>query len=282
MTAQIFDTRICALGEGPLWHPERQQFFWFDILGQRLLSQDRGQPVEWRFDRIASAAGWIDRDRLLIATETGLAVLDLRDGALTDIAGVEGDNPDTRSNDGRADRQGGFWFGTMGKQAQHGAGAIYRYHRGQVRQLYDAITIPNAICFSPDGGSAYFADTAAQRVWRQALDADGWPIGARQDYLDLGPRGLHPDGAVIDAQGGFCCAIWGDGAVIRFDADGQQTHRFAVGGLHSSCPAFGGPDLRQLLVTTAQQGIDQPGPAHGQTYLLAAQMPGLPEPRVIL
>lgn len=279
----IHDHRRCELGEGALWHPERRQFFWFDILGRRLLSQDAdGTPLEWPLDRIASAAGWIDRDRLLVATETGLAVLSLADGRLTDVAAVEADNPDTRSNDGRADRQGGFWFGTMGKKAEKGAGAIYRFYRGEVRKLVDPITIPNSICFSPDGGTVHYSDTDRSIVWRQDLDADGWPVGEPQIYLDLSAQGWSPDGAVIDAGGGFCCAVWGQGAVMRFDADGQRTHDWKVGGRHSSCPAFGGPDLSHLLVTTARDGIEAPDDAQGKTYRLEPGLTGLAEPRVML
>lgn len=279
----IHDTRQCLLGEGALWHPGRRQFFWFDILGRRLLSQDAdGGPLEWPLDRIASAAGWIDDDRLLVATETGLAILSLADGSLADVAPVEADNPATRSNDGRADRQGGFWFGTMGKKGEAGAGALYRYHRGEVRRLVDAITTPNSICFSPDGTVAHYSDTERGIVWRQRLDAEGWPAGDRQVYLDLSDRGWSPDGAVIDAEGGFCCAIWGQGAVMRFDADGRRTHEWPVDGKHSSCPAFGGPGLTQLLVTTALDGIDHPDAAQGRTYRLEPGMAGLPEPRVIL
>lgn len=279
----IHDHRHCELGEGALWHPERRQFFWFDIVGRRLLSQDAdGAPLEWRFDRIASAAGWIDRDRLLVATETGLAVLSLRGGALSDVAAIEADNPATRSNDGRADRQGGFWFGTMGRKAQPGAGGIYRYYRGEVRKLADGITIPNSICFSSDGAVAHYSDTDRGIVWRQPLDGDGWPVGDRQVWLDLSAQGWSPDGAVIDAAGGFCCAVWGQGAVMRFDADGNRTHRLPVGGLHCSCPAFGGPDLTHLLVTTAREGITDPDPAQGKTYRLEPGLTGLAEPRVIL
>ena len=278
----IHDNRICQLGEGAFWHPERRQFFWFDILGKRLLSQDaKGGPLEWRFDRMASAAAWIDRDRLLIETETGLNILSLGSGALTEVAAVEADNPATRSNDGRADRQGGFWFGTMGKNGETEAGAIYRFHRGTVRTLVKGITIPNSICFSPDGRTAHYSDTQRSLVWRQELDADGWPVGERQVYLDLSAQGWSPDGAVIDAQGGFCCAVWGQGAVMRFDADGNRTHRWDVGGKHSSCPAFGGPGLSHLLVTTAQDGIDDPDDAQGKTYWLETGLAGLPEPQVI-
>lgn len=280
MSARIYDDRSCELGEGPLWHPLRRQFFWFDIPGRRLMSRDGSGPLEWRLPRMASAAGWIDRDRLLVATETGLAVLDLIGGGLEDLAAVEAGNPATRSNDGRADRQGGFWFGTMGKSAEAGAGAIYRHFRGETRRLHEGITIPNAICFSPDGGTAHFADTATGQVWRQALDGDGWPLGERQPYLDLAPQGLDPDGAVMDADGGFCCAIWGAGAVIRFDGEGKPTHRFEVGGRHSSCPAFGAAG--QMLVTTARQGIDAPDHHQGLTYLVSHQLNTIPEPRVIL
>lgn len=278
----IHDNRQCQLGEGAFWHPERQQFFWFDILGRRLLSQDKGKPVEWRFDRMASAAGWIDRDRLLIATETGLALLSLDDGVLTDLAAVEADNPATRSNDGRADRQGGFWFGTMGRTGEPGLGAIYRFHRGEIRKLVSPVTIPNAICFSADGRTAHYADTARGIVWRQGLDADGWPAGKPQVWLDLSVQGWSPDGAVTDAQGGFCCAIWGQGAVMRFDAEGKRTHEWKVGGKHASCPAFGGPGLSQLLVTTALDGIDDPDDGQGKTYLVESGLAGLPEPRVVL
>ena len=107
-------------------------------------------------------------------------------------------------------------------------------------------------------------------------------MGERQVYLDLSAAGWSPDGAVIDASGGFCCAIWGQGAVMRFDADSQRTHEWKVGGQHSSCPAFGGPDLTQLLVTTALDGIDNPDEAQGTTWLLDSGLAGLPEPRVIL
>lgn len=279
----IHDHRICQLGEGALWHPERGRFFWFDILGRRLLSQDdHGGPLEWTFPEMASAAGWIDRDRLLVATETSLSVLDLRNGDLDRVADLEADDHVTRSNDGRADRQGGFWIGTMGKGAEPGAGAIHRFHRGRIRTLVDTITIPNSICFSPDGRTVHYSDTACGIVWRQSLDDDGWPIGERQVWLDLSAAGWSPDGAVINADGGFCCAIWGKGAVVRFDPEGRQTHRWDVGGRHSSCPSLGGPGLSQLLVTTARDGIDHPDDAQGKTWLLDTGLTGLPEPRVIL
>lgn len=283
MTATIFDPRICTLGEGALWHPDRGQYFWFDILNQRLLSRTAAGEQTWHFDRMVSAAGRVaDPEQLLVATETGIALLDLGSGKLDPLADVEADRPDTRSNDGRADRQGGFWFGTMGKQAESGAGAIYRYFRGSVTKLFGGISIPNALCFAPDGRTAYFADTAEALVWAQPLDAEGWPVGDRRVFLDLRAEGLNPDGAVTDAEGGVWCAKWGSGAVMRYAPDGTRTDVVAVGGQHASCPAFGGADFSDMLVTTAQEGIDTPDAAQGLPYLVQPGWRGLPEPLVIL
>ena len=277
-----FDDRSCFLGEGAFWHPLRQQFFWFDVLEGRLLSRDASGPLEWRLGRIASAAGWVDENRLLVATETGLTVLDLTSGTEAPLAEIEAENFATRSNDGRADRQGGFWVGTMDKTARPHAGTIWRWYRGTLRALVEDIAIPNAICFAAEGRTAFYTDTPTAKVWSQTLDPEGWPEGERALYLDLAPQGLSPDGAVIDSSGAFCVACWGDGAVLRFDPEGKLLDRTPVGGSHASCPALGGPDLAELLVTTAREGIDHPDPAQGQTWLVPAPAPGLPEPRILL
>ncbi|MEM9756589.1 MAG: SMP-30/gluconolactonase/LRE family protein, partial [Pseudomonadota bacterium] len=242
MTAEVRDTRLCALGEGPIWHPGRRELFWFDILGNRLLSDD---GKEWAFDRNVSAAGWVDDTSLLVATETDLAQLDLDSGTLTQIAALEDDLPATRSNDGRADPSGGFWIGTMGKDAQHGAGAIYRFYRGELRRLVSPVTIPNAICFPPDGAHAYYTDTAVGIVWRVSLDSHGWPDGEPQAFLDLGPdAGI--DGAVVDTDGRFWNAQWGHYRVAVYAPDGTLLEVHPLPARQPSCPAFGGPDLSTL------------------------------------
>lgn len=279
----IFDTRPCELGEGPLWHPLRGQLFWFDITGRRLLSRQGDTALEWHFAEMVSAAGWIDRDRLLIASETALFRFDLETGARQDIVALEADNPRTRSNDGRADPQGGFWIGTMGKQAEPGAGSIWRWYRGELRRLYAGISITNAICFAPDGRTAHFTDTVTGRVLRVALDPEGWPKGEPEPYLDLVPEGLNPDGAVIDAQGLMWLAEWGAGRVAAYAPDGNRVRWVSFDAPHTSCPAFGGDTL---FCTTALQGMDAAAraahPLAGQTFMAPGIAPGQKEHQVIL
>ena len=281
----IFDNRPCDLGEGPLWHPVRNQLFWFDITGQRMLSVEKGEQRQWRFPEMVSAAGWVDRDMLLIAGERDLFLFDVETEEIQTLVDLEADLRGNRSNDGRADPMGGFWIGTMGKKCEPGAGAIYRYYRGELRKLFDHITISNAICFTPDGKTAHFTDTVTSRVMRVALDSQGWPKGEPEVFLDLTADPSGPDGAVVDASGLLWLAQWGAGRVSAFAPDGSLVRHVAIAAPHTSCPAFGGPGLTTLFCTTALQDMDVAAraahPNAGMTFAIEGVATGQAEHRML-
>lgn len=279
MNHALFDPRRCELGEGAFWHPSRQQVFWFDILNRRLLSRVEGRELQWQFDERVSAAGWFDHDNLLIASETALFRFDLRDASRHDLTPLEADDPLTRSNDGRADPQGGFWIGTMALDASPGKGAIYRYYLGALVKLWGNMSIPNAICFSPAGDKAYFADTAEQIVRVQDLDQQGWPVGQPGVFLDLRGTDQYPDGAVTDAKGNFWNARWGTGGLVCHAPDGRVLDRITLPSAQTTCPAFMGADLDSILLTSAATDLD--GAQDGCTWQIMPDATGLPEPRVL-
>lgn len=285
MLATIDDTRLSTLGEGPLWHPERQQLFWFDIVGQKMLSRDADGPIEWQFEEAVSAAGWIDRDTLMVVSASGFWRFDITTGAREQLAALEADNPHTRSNDGRADPVGGFWVGTMGYGCETGKGAIYRYFRGEVRKLYDKISIPNAICFSPDRTTAYFTDTAEGILWKQYIDRAGWPSGKREALVDFGRVGLNPDGAVVDANGDIWIAQWGAFRVACHGPDGRFKTAISVPASQVTCPAFGGPERAQMFMTTASEGLNAQmqatQPQAGALFTATPGVTGQAEHRVV-
>ncbi|WP_255418684.1 SMP-30/gluconolactonase/LRE family protein [Paracoccus sp. JM45] len=279
----MFDDTPCELGEGALWHSDLNALIWFDILSKRIyLKPLGGERRHWDFPDHVSAAGIVDADRLVVASSRALMLFDLRDGSYQDLVALEADNPVTRSNDGRADPQGGFWIGTIGLNAEKGAGSIWRFYAGELRCLFDGITITNAICFAPEGETAYFTDTATGIIMRVALDTDGWPAGDAEPHIDLTTEGLNPDGAVIDADGGLWTAQWGASRVARYNRQGQFDRAIALPVAHVSCPAFGGPDMDTIFVTSARQGLDIPGPQDGCTFTMPANCTGQMENRVRL
>lgn len=279
---RILDQTQCQLGEGAFWHPLRGQFFWFDIVGRRLMTREADTTHHWQFGECVSAAGWIDSDRLFLASETGLWHFDIQRGTMELIVPLEASNLVTRSNDGRADPQGGFWIGTMGKGAEKDAGAIYRFHRGTVTKLYNRITIPNAISFAPDGRTAYFTDTVTRRIMRQPLDAEGWPKGSATVFVDLNASGLNPDGAVVDAAGHLWNAQWGASRVARYAPDGSFVSAITFPARHVSCPSFGGKDMTTLFATSSTEGLDPPGRDDGKTFAIEIEVRGQAEHAVRL
>ncbi|MEQ9674666.1 MAG: SMP-30/gluconolactonase/LRE family protein [Roseovarius indicus] len=281
-TVEVFDETNCLLGEGPLWHPLRGQFFWFDIDAHRLYTRTGEGRQMWQFDEHVSAAGWVDEARLLVASASALIDFNVETGAHAKVCDLEADNPATRSNDGRADPYGGFWIGTMGKLKEPGAGAIYRYYRGELRRLYAPWSIPNAMCFTPDGRFAYLADTPTGKVWRQALDGEGWPAGAPELFVDLPGDRYRPDGAVVDVEGNLWCAQFRHGKVAVFDPDGREVRSIAFPARRTTCPAFGGEDLQTLFVTSASQEPEVTTEHDGRTYALRGDVAGQQEHRVIL
>jgi sugar lactone lactonase YvrE len=287
MTAQVFDDASCSLGEGPLWHPDRQTLFWFDIDNKVMFEKAvNGKRVEYRFDRTVSAAGLVDGNELIIASERDLFVFDLETRRQRVLCGLEADNPVTRSNDGRADPYGGFWIGTMGYNAEPGAGAIYRYYKGELRKLYSDITISNSICFSPDRSTAYFTDSVVKVIRRVALDADGWPANEPEDFIDLSGEAFAPDGSVCDAQGRLWSAQWDASRVAVYSQTGKLEQVHSVPTSQPTCPSFGGPDLSTLFVTTAgahlSDDLKSTQPQAGFVFGIDALGPGQSEHRVIV
>lgn len=282
----VLCTEHCHLGEGPTYDPTTDTAWWFDILERRLFECriETGEMHVHALPKMASALARIDGERQLILGDDGLYVREVAGGRMDLFLPVEADNPATRSNDARVHPSGTFWFGTMGRKAEAGAGAIYALHRGQLRKLYPDITIPNAICFAPDGDVGYFADTRKHVLNRVPLDpTNGLPVGDPVPIVE-GVHGI--DGAVVDADGLIWNAHWGAGRVAVFDPTGRHLRSLRVPAKQSSCPAFVGRDLSRLLVTSAWEHMDEAqraaDPEHGRTFVLNANVRGRAEPDVRL
>jgi sugar lactone lactonase len=279
----------CHLGEGCTYDPATDTAWWFDILERTLFEADlaSGMVNSHALPLMASVLAVIDDRRQLLATENGLYIRDIADGRLALHVPLEADNAATRSNDGRVHPCGALWIGTMSRSAEKGAGAIYRFFRGELRQLYAGITIPNAICFSPDGATAYFTDSSEGILYRVAIDpSNALPAGEPVSLFDHrgGVGGL--DGAVVDSDGLIWNARWGGSCIDVYTPEGERVRSIRVPAKQPSCPVFVGRNFDRLLVTTGWEGMDEHAraadPHHGRTFILDVGARGRPEPRIRL
>ncbi len=259
--AELFIDCRNRLGEGPFWHASRRELFWFDILENTLFAagDDGSIRQTWQLPESAAAAGIVDDDRLAIATETGLKLFSLSSGAFSQtLADIEADDPLTRANDSRVDPTGGFWIGTMRKEEDEAAGALYRWKQGKLDVLRRSVKVPNSTCFAPDGRTAYFSDTFTKQILKIATDPEtGLPTGDWELFADVSDHRGSPDGSVVDAEGYLWNARWGGSCVVRHAPDGSVDRIVELPVTQVTCPAFGGPDLSTLYITSASKTLSQ-------------------------
>ncbi len=284
-TAELFLDSRCELGEGPSWNGLVSRLFWFDVTNKTLFSAtaDGVMVDRFIFDEPVTVAGVIDADHLAIATRIGLIRLTLSSDARQVIVPLEPDKPHNRTNDGRISPAGDYWIGTMAMRdpERHATGSLYVVRRGKAQALLTGLKIPNATCFSPDGRTAYFTDSLSFTVRKVALDpATGLPVGEWQDHITVPGPGV-PDGAVVDSEGFMWLALYGEGRVVRYTPDGKVDRVVEVPAVNTTCPAFGGPDLKTLYITSARQGLSpeqlEAQPLSGGVFSIRVEVPGQAE-----
>lgn len=281
-SGNILDETALQLGEGPTYDAATDTAWWFNILGKELheLQLTFGRKTVHKLPFMASVLARIDDDRQLIASENGLFLRQIATGELSLHTDFEPGIPGNRSNDGRVHASGALWIGTMGKSAEDGAGGIYHVANGTVTTLFENISIPNSICFSPDGSIAYYTDTKVNKLMSVSVDpATGLPTAQPTVLVDASDDDAGIDGSVCDKNGDIWNAKWGAGSVARYSASGQLLERYSVPGLQTTCPAFIGKAANRLLVTSAFDGMANAGLApdalQGATFDLGIEVNGV-------
>ena len=274
-----------VLGEGILWDSQRHQLWWTDIQSRRLYRYDwalaathtREMP-----ERVGSFGLVAGSERLITANARGLAWYDPRDESTTWLARPENLHPAVRFNDGRVDRQGRFWSGTM-VEGDHPAvsASLYSFDRNHgLRQHLDAVKISNGLCLSPDGRALYFADSPTHTIRVFELHEPEGTLGPGRVFVQT-PAGADPDGATIDADGCLWSAHWGAGCVVRYTPAGRIDRTLRIPVSQPTCVCFGGPDLDVLCITTARIGLSDASsrtePNAGDVFLYRVGVRGLPE-----
>jgi sugar lactone lactonase YvrE len=283
-----------AVGESPLWNPAEACLYWDDIDGFAVHRFDpaSGAHRSWSMDSEPSALALHAGGGLMVAQRSGFVHLDTASGAQTPIAPAPYDTATSRFNDGRVDPAGRFWAGTMYEPRDRPAAEMFCLERGQVRRAWSGgMTNSNGLAFSPDGRTMYHADTTSHRIDRYDFDAatgtasNPRPFQCFSTDKTAPGYGGRPDGAAVDSEGAYWCAMFEGGRLLRFSPDGTLLREVK---LPLRCPtmvAFGGADLRTLYITSAshKRSVEERAqyPLTGCVLSMRVEVAGLPEPHYL-
>ncbi|MBP0597839.1 SMP-30/gluconolactonase/LRE family protein [Herbaspirillum sp. LeCh32-8] len=283
----VLDARA-QLGECPRWDERRQVLYWVDILGQALHRFDpaTGSDVTFALPEAIGCFALAEDGGFIAGLRSGIWRLDAQARPQEQLCANPEDIRTSRFNDGRCDPRGRFIAGTIDEPKAGGRAHLYRLSQQRLEVLSHGLLTSNGLAFSPDGRWMYHADTPNFTIYRSAYDVATGACGPRATWVSIAPtaedRG-RPDGAAVDAEGGYWSAFYEGGRVVRFTPAGKVDAMYP---LPVQCPtmcAFGGPDLRTLYITTARAGrppAELAGqPQAGGLFALRTAVPGLIEPR---
>ena len=280
----VLDARA-SLGECPVWSAAEQALYWIDINEPAL---HRFDPRSGRDDVMPMPSsigcfGLRARGGFVVALRDGICLAD-RDGRIErKVADPPYDPHHHRFNDGRCDPRGRFFVGTMNEQRDSASAALYRLDPDySLHRVFGDITISNGLAFAPDRRTLYHADTPAHVVRAFEYDAETGSIDRPRVFARWQGETDRPDGGATDSEGHYWAAFYRGGKLVELSPRGEVVREHAVPAMCPTMPAFGGPDLRTLYVTSARQQREDEElarlPRSGGLFAKRVATPGLPEP----
>jgi sugar lactone lactonase YvrE len=276
-----------GVGESPVWRPAEEALYWVDIYAKRIhrLHPASGARRSWETREPVACIAFAKNGMVIAGMETGIFTLELLDDggvAAERLAAPGFAMPDMRFNDGRCDRQGRFWAGTMHNDipAAHAVGELYRYthEQGLSKPAAQGLLTQNGLAFSPDGRRMYLSDShpKANVVWMYDYDRDLGIPHDRRVFVDMRKHPGRPDGAAVDVDGCYWTCANDSGLVMRFTPAGELDRTLELPVKKLTMPAFGGPGLDTMYVTTIRPAGTQ-DPNAGALFALRAGVQGIAE-----
>ena len=258
MYAELALKLECNVGEGPFWDDVKQDLYFVDIMNKQIkMFSPTSELVETvQFNQEIGAVFLDQKSNLIVAARDGIFAA-TRDGVLeTLLAPIELEDTSIRTNDAKCDAYGRMWVGTMAFDFTPGAAALFSFDSKDLKKVVPDLTVSNGIGWSLDKKIMYFIDSPTKRVDMFDFDLEGGELRNRRPFLLLGDLDAFPDGLTTDEDGGVWVALFGGGEVRRFDSQGTLTHIVEIPVKQVTSCCFGGGDMSDLYITTAQNGMD--------------------------
>jgi len=254
------------LGEGPIWNEDERCLYWCDNIGARVHRYDVAtrQVKTWPMSEEIGSLVFRQQGGIVAGMKSGFCFLDLDSGKLDHIVSAEPDT-DNCLNDGKCDRRGRYWCGTINRDLKTANGGLYRLDTDLTcHKMESNIIASNGLAFSPDDKTLYFCDSRQDTVWAYDLDANSGNIRNRRVFISTKDIPGRVDGATVDVDGNYWCAHIHDWHVACYDPRGRLLRRIRLPVRHPTMCTFGGDNYDVMFVTS------------GTRFLEAAEAPSQP------
>ena len=273
------------LGEGPVWAVDEQALYWIDIKKPSIQrwTPATGKKERWMMPAEIGCFSLRNQGGAVVALQNGFSFFDFDTGDIEHIIDPEEDLPNNRFNDGKCDRQGRFWAGTMDNaEIAMDAGSLYRMNPdGTVTHIRDEVGISNGLGWSPDERTMYYADSPALCIYAYDFDPATGEASNERVFAEV-DRGV-PDGLTVDSAGYVWSAQWDAWRVVRYAPDGSVDLVVDMPVQRPTSCMFGGSDLCDLYVTSASINLSsdelEEQPDAGNVFRIRTKVPGMPEPK---
>lgn len=286
---EILISHRAKLGESPVWSDRDGALYWVDVDGRSVQRMDwTTRDVDsWAMPgRPSCIALTDDPDVFVVGLGAGLIEYHCDTAEWYEIVALES-TEGVRMNDGRPDPAGRLWIGSMDERADDApgfpAGHLFRVDvDGAVTPVIDGVATSNGLAFSPDHETLYWTDTHEQVIWAFDYNVVDGVVTNRRPLFDFGPLPGKPDGACVDESGCYWAACVYGWSIVRITPDGRMDRTIELPVEKPSMPAFAGPGLDSLVVTSISSGGRRPAapgqPEAGAVLLVEPGVRGLPEP----
>ncbi|MQA89678.1 MAG: SMP-30/gluconolactonase/LRE family protein [Gemmatimonas sp.] len=275
-----------TVGESPVWSVREQALYWVDILGKKVhrYHPDTGHNESFDLSEEVTCAALRERGRLVLTLRKNFAYFDPATGSLDILMAPEGEAPENRFNDGKVDRQGRFWAGSMNDSSWDAAtGNLYRLDPDKsLTRVWGSVACTNGLGWSPDDRVLYFGESFRYAIFAYDFDGATGQISNRRVFASIDhSNGAFPDGLTVDAEGGVWSVHNAVGRVVRYDPAGRVTAVIDMPLPQPTSVMFGGTKLDTLYITTSRQNLSASQlaafPLSGSLFAVRPGVVGLPE-----
>jgi len=286
---QCVNHQRALLGESPVWSVDEACLYWVDIESFSFNRFDPSTSKNTAVDTSERISAFAIRKKggFVVATEHGFQFFNQHQNKLSPITDPEKNKPNNRFNDGRCDRAGRFWSGTMVEKGNSFPDAsLYCLDlSNSCQKKYDGLILANGLAWSPDNQTMYLADTRRPIVWAFDFDLDGGNISNQRIFLEFGPEDGVPDGATVDTDGCYWLAKPRVSQICRYTNAGKLDIVIELPVTKPTMCAFGGPNFNTLYITTNSSGFSEAElaiqPLAGCLFAIDVTAQGLPEAKFL-